>query len=132
MAKSPASKNDSTRIRAQVRTYLAALPPNARKILKNIRESIRDAAPDAVEHFSYGIPGFRLNGEPLLWYAAWKNHVSLYPITASIKSSLAGELEGYEVSKGTVRFPLTEPPPVGLVKRLAKARIADIRKKKRR
>src|SRR5687768_6222068 len=132
MARSPSSKNESTRIRAQVRTYLAALPPNPRKILKNIRESIRNAAPDAVEHFSYGIPGFRLDGAPLLWYAAWKNHVSLYPITTAIKSALEGELEGYEVSKVTIRFPLTEPPPPGLVERLAKARIAEIHGKKLR
>ena len=130
MARSPSSSSDSTRIRAQVRTYFAALPPNARKLLKNIRESIRAAAPDAVEHFSYGIPGFRLNGQPLIWYAAWKNHISLYPITAAIKSTFARELERYGVSKGTVRFPLSEPPPPRLVTRLVKARLAELRSKK--
>lgn len=93
-----------------------------------MRAAIAEAAPDAVEVFSYGIPGFRLAGQPLLWYAAWKNHVSLYPVGEKLRRAHARALEGRAFSKGTIRFALDDPPTPALVERLARARAAEIRK----
>ena len=111
----------------QIRAYLAAQPPATRAVLKNIRESILSAAPGAVEGFSYRIPAVRLDDKALVWYAGFKHHVSIYPIGDAIKRKYAADLDGYETSKGTVRFPLSKELPVGLVKRLVKARVDELR-----
>ena len=111
----------------QVRDYLAALPPAARRRMKEIRAIVKSVAPNATETFSYRIPGFRLDGRVFVYYAAFKEHCSLYPMGDRIRRAHADSLKGYKTSKGTIQFPLDQPLPVALVKRLVKARAAEVR-----
>lgn len=116
----------------QVKAYLAALPPESRRSLTKIREAIRAAAPRAIEAFSYRIPAYKLDGKPLVWYAAFRHHCSMYPMTESIRRANAAALEGYETSRGTVRFPLEKPVPTALIRRLVRARVAELKQKPKR
>lgn len=116
-------KSDTVKLRA----YFAALPPVTRRELKKIRAAILSVAPDATDVIAYSIPGFRLDGRILIYYAAWKNHTSIYPLSAGMRRAHAAELKKYKTSKGTVQFPLTEPIPSAFIKRLVKTRLAEHR-----
>jgi len=110
----------------EVRAYMAAQPPAVRRRLQQIRAAVRATAPGAVEHFSYRMPGFRLRGKTLIWYAGFKHHVSLFPITPALLRAHRIDVAGYVTSKGTIQFPLDAPLPIALVKRLVKARAAEV------
>src|SRR5687767_12623284 len=102
----------SARARELTRAYFATQPATARRGLRVLEAAIRKAAPDAEAVFSYGIPGFRLEGKPLVWYAAWAEHWSMYPITAAMRTAGGVELARYQASKGTLRFAAEAPLPV--------------------
>jgi uncharacterized protein YdhG (YjbR/CyaY superfamily) len=106
--------------------YLARLSGEKRAALEKVRRAIRSAAPKAEECISYKIPAFRLAGRVLVWYAAWKDHCSLYPVPAAMRGH--ADLEPYETSKGTVRFPIGAPPSSAFVKKFVRARIAELHK----
>jgi len=114
-------------VAAKRRAYLASFPPRTRRQLAALRRAILAAAPGALEVFSYGIPGFRFEGERLLWYAGWKQHTSLYPVGDAIRRALGPQVAGYKSSTGTIQFPLDAPPSAALLKKIVKARIAQIR-----
>ena len=104
--------------------YLAGLSADQRAALEKLRKTIRAAAPKAEECISYSLPAFRLNGM-LVAFGASTNHCSFYPMSPATLAAHRDELEGYETSKGTIRFQPGKPLPPGLVRKLVKARIAE-------
>lgn len=106
--------------------YLASVPKEARVTLAKIRQSIRAAAPEAVEGFSYGVPAFRYKDRPIAAYAALKDHCSYFPMSPAVLRAHTAELKGYQLSKGAIRFPIDKPLPAALIKKLVQARIAEI------
>jgi uncharacterized protein YdhG (YjbR/CyaY superfamily) len=109
-----------------VRQYIASKPKDARMALERVRKAIRTAIPEAEERLSYQMPAYTLNGVPVLYFAGWKAHFSLYPASDALVAAFKRELAPYSRSKGTIRIPLSEPVPVSLIERIARFRSEQI------
>ncbi|MGB2621657.1 MAG: DUF1801 domain-containing protein [Candidatus Acidiferrum sp.] len=109
--------------------YLTRVPAPARAALNKMRATIQSAMPpDATETISYKIPAFKSSKGVLVWFAAFSGHLSLFP-TASVIAAFQDELKSFSTSKGTIHFPAGKPLPVALIKKLVKARVAQIESK---
>jgi len=108
--------------------YISSFPKDVQRVLEELRQTIKSAAPQAEEAISYQMPAFKLKGN-LVWFAAFKNHVGFYPTSSAIEA-FKQKLAKYEVSKGTVRFPLNEPIPCDLVKEMVRFRVKENLSKK--
>src|SRR5579871_2172866 len=106
--------------------YLAAQPEGLRPKLEQVRDAIRREVPEAVEGIGYRMPGYKLRGKAMLYFAGFKEHYSLFAASGTFFAELEEELKGYELRKGTVHFPLDKPVPVKLISRIAKLRAAGI------
>jgi len=103
--------------------YIASFPKEIQEILESIRQTIRYSAPNATETVSYQMPTFRLNGI-LVHFAAHKNHIGFYPTPSAI-TEFSKELSNYEFSKWAIKFPLNEPIPLELIKKIVEFRVKE-------
>jgi uncharacterized protein YdhG (YjbR/CyaY superfamily) len=111
---------------SSVATYIAGFPRPVQTILKRVRGIVRKVVPGAEESISYQIPTYKLKGRPVIYFAAFKEHYSIYPSNTRLVAAFKDKLEGYEKSKGTIRFPLSEPVPVKLIEAIAKFRAKEV------
>ncbi|MEX2278060.1 MAG: DUF1801 domain-containing protein [Cucumibacter sp.] len=112
---------------ASIDAYLKTVPEPMRAALQKLREQIRAAAPEAVETIAYQMPAFKLNGKPLAYFAAFRDHCSYFPVGGKALDAMPEAAKAFRTAKGTLQFTPGKPLPAALVKRLVKARIADIR-----
>ena len=110
--------------------YIAQCPPEVQPVLEKIRATVKEEAPQAVEKISYGMPGFYQNGM-LVWFAALKHHIGFYPTGEGIEA-FKDEIDRYKWSKGAVQFPLDQPIPYDLIRRMVRYRLEQNAKKRSR
>jgi uncharacterized protein YdhG (YjbR/CyaY superfamily) len=127
MATSEKSSKSATSI---IDDYIDSFPEETRRLLEQMRSTIRKSAPQADEKISYQIPTYYYNGN-LVHFAAFKNHIGFFPTPGAIKA-FEKELKPYKTSKGTIQFPLTDPLPLKLIERIVKFRVEENAPKKPR
>jgi uncharacterized protein YdhG (YjbR/CyaY superfamily) len=107
-----------------VDAYIASFPKATQQLLQQVRAAIKEAAPKAEELISYAMPGYKLNGKPLVYFAGYEHHIGFYPTPAGI-DSFKKELSIYKGAKGSVQFPIDKPMPVALIKKMVKYKVAE-------
>ncbi len=107
--------------------YIHSFDGEKKSLLTEFRKRIKDLAPDSVESISYGMPGYKLNGKPLVYFAAFKNHIGFFPTPSGI-DALDEETKPYRTGKGTMQFKLDQPIPWDLVEKIVRLRIEEVNK----
>jgi len=110
--------------------YIGSFPEHVQRVLEKLRATVREATPEALESISYDMPTFKLSGERLAYFSAWKNHIGFYSIPEG-NEAFRKELSPYAGEKGSLRFPLDKPIPYDLVKKIVMFRMREIRQKKK-
>ena len=119
--------NHSARKSSSVEEYIKGFPAEVQDLLEEIRKIIREKAPQAVEGIAYGMPAYKLNGKPLVYFAGHNKHIGFYA-TPSGHSAFSKELSGYRQGKGSVQFPLDRPLPHDLIGRMVQFRVQELTK----
>ncbi|HRH49932.1 MAG TPA: DUF1801 domain-containing protein [Panacibacter sp.] len=101
----------------EVEAYIKSFPAEVQIVLNQVRETIKANAPEATESMSYGMPAYKTNGRPLVYFAAFKQHIGFYA-TPTGHTKFAKDLSKYKQGKGSVQFPLDKPMPLALIKRI--------------
>jgi uncharacterized protein YdhG (YjbR/CyaY superfamily) len=114
-----------------VTEYISSQPVAVQRVLRRVRRTLRKALPRAEEVISYQIPTYKLHGRAVIYFAGWKQHYSLYPSTSRVVAAFKDDLAPYKMSKGTIRFPLSEPVPVKLIDGIAKVRAKEVTERER-
>jgi uncharacterized protein YdhG (YjbR/CyaY superfamily) len=115
-----------------VDAYFASLRPDARSALEKLRETIRAAAPGGVDAIAWSMPGVKLDGKGVVTYAAFKDHYSFFPMSLAVMERFEDAIAPYATGKGTIRFEYGARLPVGLVKKMVTARVAEVEAKRKR
>jgi uncharacterized protein YdhG (YjbR/CyaY superfamily) len=116
----------------EVDEYLRRVEEPKRSTLQALRRTILEIVPDAEEVISYGVPAFRVRGETVAGFAAFKNHLSYLPFSGSVLEQLSDDLAGYTMTKSALHFPVDRPLPKTLVKKLVAVRLRDARRRSSR
>jgi uncharacterized protein YdhG (YjbR/CyaY superfamily) len=110
----------------EVDEYVRGVEEPKRRVLETLRRTILEIVPEAEQVISYGVPAFRLRGQSVAGFAAFKTHLSYLPFSGSVLGQLADDLDGYTMTKGSLHFPIDRPLPKALVKKLIAVRVADV------